>query len=140
MVSDKADFRLRQAIPLRTPSLAAVPPRIDLLAMRHIAFAVLCVLGMLPVLVEAQVVVAPYMHYAVVNETCPVCGQGRILIASDKNGHSLFVLCEDCESEWDKPSESHNASVANRDRHTFSRYLQPDELTDHPWYSQILNR
>lgn len=81
-----------------------------------------------------------YVHYAVVNEACPVCGQGRVLVASEKDGHSLFVICEDCESEWSEPSESHDASLAIRDRHTFSRYLEPDELMDHPWYSLVLNR
>jgi transposase-like protein len=81
-----------------------------------------------------------YVHHAVVNETCPVCGQGRVLVASEADGHSLFAICEDCESEWNEPSESHDASVASRDRHTFLRYLEPDELIDHPWYSLVLNR
>ena len=81
-----------------------------------------------------------YIHRAVVNETCPVCGQGRVLVASEEDGHSLFVICEDCESEWNEPDESRNASVADRDRHTFYRYLERDELVDHPWYSLILNR
>jgi hypothetical protein len=61
-------------------------------------------------------------------------------VASGKDARSLFVICEDCESEWNESSESHDASVATRDRHTFSRYLEPDELMDHPWYSLVLNR
>jgi hypothetical protein len=81
-----------------------------------------------------------YVHYAVVNETCPVCGQGRVLVASEKGDHALFVLCEDCESEWDEPNESRDPAWATRDRHTFSRYLKPDELMNHKWYPLILNR
>lgn len=81
-----------------------------------------------------------YAHHAVVNDTCPVCGQGRVFVASENNGHSVYVVCEDCESEWSEPGESHDASVASRDRHTFSRYLESDELMDHPWYSGVLNR
>lgn len=81
-----------------------------------------------------------YIHYAVVNESCPVCGQGRVLVAREKDGRSLFVVCEDCESEWNEPYESHDALVATRDRHTFLHYVEPDELADHPWYSQLLNR
>ena len=50
-----------------------------------------------------------YVHYAVVNESCPVCGQGRVLVAAEKDGHSLFVVCEDCESEWNGPNESRDA-------------------------------
>lgn len=81
-----------------------------------------------------------YLHYAVVNDTCPVCGQGRVLVASKKGDGTLFVICEDCESEWREPNESHDAALATRDRYTFSRYLEPDELADHQWYPVILNR
>lgn len=81
-----------------------------------------------------------YAHHAVVSETCQVCGQGRVLVASEKDGHSLFVICEDCESEWNESRRSHDVSVASRDRHAFSRYLEPDELTDQPWYFLVLNR
>lgn len=81
-----------------------------------------------------------YVHYAVVNETCPVCGQGRVLVASEKNSYSFFVMCEDCESEWNDSSESHAASEATRDRHAFSHYLEPNELLDHPWYYSVSNK
>ncbi|OJA88982.1 hypothetical protein BGV49_01805 [Burkholderia ubonensis] len=81
-----------------------------------------------------------YVHYAVVNETCPVCGQGRILVATEKDDHALFVICEDCESEWREPSESRDVALATRGEHTFSRYLTPDELEGHQWHSLILNR
>lgn len=81
-----------------------------------------------------------YVHYAVVNETCPVCGQGRILVATEKDDRALFVICEDCESEWREPSESHEAALATRGRYTFSRYLAPDELEGHQWHSLVLNR
>lgn len=81
-----------------------------------------------------------YIHYAVVNETCPVCGQGRVLVASEKEGGAFFAMCEDCESEWREPNESNDAALATRDSHTFSRYLEPDELTNHQWYALILNR
>lgn len=81
-----------------------------------------------------------YVHNAVVNESCPVCGQGRVLVAVEKDGHSLFVFCEDCESEWNEPGESRDASSATRDRHTFSHCLQPDELVGYQWYPLVLNR
>lgn len=80
-----------------------------------------------------------YMHYAVVNEICPICGQRRILVAAEEDGKRLFVMCEDCESQWDEPTESYKASSASRDRHTFSRYLNSDELIGHLWQSHVLN-
>lgn len=76
---------------------------------------------------------------SVVKESCQVCGQGRVLAAVEKDGHSLFVVCEDCESEWSTPIESFDASLATRDQHTFLRYLEPADLIDHQWHSQLLN-
>lgn len=81
-----------------------------------------------------------YVHYAVVNEICPICGQGRILVAIEKDNKRLFVMCEDCESEWDGPSESYTASLASRDRHTFSHYVDVEEMMGHPWQSFVINR
>jgi formate dehydrogenase maturation protein FdhE len=80
-----------------------------------------------------------YVHYAVVNETCPICGQGRVFIAVEGKG-GVYVICEDCESEWNEPNESRDASLATRDQHVFMRYLEPAELIDHYWYSMILNK
>jgi filamentous hemagglutinin len=45
--------------PRRTRLMRAAAASIDMLSMRHMAFAALCALGMQPVLVEAQVVAAP---------------------------------------------------------------------------------
>lgn len=81
-----------------------------------------------------------YMNHAVVNETCPVCGQGRVLVASQRCGDVLFVTCEDCESEWREPNESHDAALSTRNTYTFLRYLDPEELTGHQWYSSTINR
>jgi len=81
-----------------------------------------------------------YMHHAVISEACPICSQGRVLIAAEKDGQTLFVMCEDCESEWGSPYDSADAALATRDHHSFARYMEADELTDHPWYSAILNK
>lgn len=81
-----------------------------------------------------------YKHYAVINETCPVCGQGRVLVASEGGKGNLFAMCEDCESEWCDPRESNNAALATRDKHPFSRYLEVGDLVGHEWYASVLNR
>lgn len=72
-----------------------------------------------------------YVHYAVVNEMCPVCGKGRVLVAAEKDGRPLFVICEDCESEWSDPKQANDGSIATRDHHTFSRYMEPCALVGH---------
>jgi len=81
-----------------------------------------------------------YVNYAVVNEVCPVCGQGRVLVAAEKDGNSLFVICEDCESEWISPKDSGDTSLASRGSHSFQRYMTSEELFDHEWHSLILNK
>lgn len=81
-----------------------------------------------------------YKHFAVINETCPVCSQGRVLVASEGDEGSLFVMCEDCESEWGDPQESNDAALATRDRYPFSRYLEPGDLVGHEWYTSVIHR
>lgn len=76
---------------------------------------------------------------SVVKESCPVCGEGGVLVAVEKDGRTLFVICEDCESEWSTPIESSDASLATRDKHTFLRYFEPADLIGHRWHSQLLN-
>jgi hypothetical protein len=81
-----------------------------------------------------------YVNHALVNETCPVCSQGRVFVAEAQKNGALFLMCEDCESEWGEPNESRDAVLATRYRHPFSRYLEPNDLINHPWYASILNK
>ncbi len=61
-------------------------------------------------------------------------------VAAKSKSSGVFALCEDCESEWSHPDETHDAELASRDRHTFARYLRPDELMAHSWYCHVLNK
>jgi hypothetical protein len=65
--------------------------------------------------------------------TCKVCGQGRLIVARDETSKSLYVLCEECESEWDNPEQSQRIEEASRDNHGPSTFLERDELEGHPW-------
>ena len=82
------------------------------------------------------------MHdFAVIGEVCPICGQGRLFAAF--NGESQqkpYVLCEDCEAEWDSPRAASSADAATHGRHTFSRYAKVDDLQDHPWGQFVINK
>ena len=35
--------------------------------------------------------------------SCSICGQGLLVIAKAVNEDALFVICDDCESQWDNP-------------------------------------
>lgn len=70
-------------------------------------------------------------NYAVIG-LCPVCSQGRLIVARDLDSGVLYVLCEECESEWDSPSDC-SISAATRDTHGHSELLDREELAGHPW-------
>ncbi|UPM54803.1 hypothetical protein [Gottfriedia acidiceleris] len=36
---------------------------------------------------------------------CPICDQGWVEIVKDVVTNDLFVYCNECESEWNQPSE-----------------------------------
>jgi hypothetical protein len=65
--------------------------------------------------------------------TCPLCGQGRLIIARDNALGDLYVLCEECESEWDSPEQATSIGAATHDVHGRSTFLDRDELGGHPW-------
>lgn len=78
-------------------------------------------------------------NYLVVRERCPVCAQGRLLIALASHPHDLFVVCEDCESEWDDPESACAALHPTRDEYRFVRYAMLEDVEAHPWLIHVLN-
>jgi hypothetical protein len=69
--------------------------------------------------------------------TCPLCGQGRLLIARDNRSQKLYVLCEECESEWQSPELATSIDNATRDLFGQSTILERDDLIGHEWYNFI---
>jgi hypothetical protein len=71
---------------------------------------------------------------------CPVCGQGRQLVARESSTSRLFVYCEECEAEWDSPSDAKEIALATRDRYGPCTLVGIDDLREHQWLSSVLNR
>ena len=71
-------------------------------------------------------------EYAAIG-TCPVCSQGRLIISRDDESGVLYVLCEECESEWARPEESQNLDAATQAKHGRSTLLERGDLDKHPW-------
>jgi len=67
---------------------------------------------------------------------CPVCSQGRLLVAKEKSSGVLYIACEDCESEWLNP-ESCKVESATHDTFGPSEFLDLEELDKHPWKAFI---
>jgi hydrogenase maturation factor HypF (carbamoyltransferase family) len=64
---------------------------------------------------------------------CPLCGQGRQVIARENTSGKLYVLCEDCEAEWQNPTDAREIDRASRDTFGISTLLTSADLSDHPW-------
>jgi predicted DCC family thiol-disulfide oxidoreductase YuxK len=64
---------------------------------------------------------------------CPVCNQGRLLIARDKQTGIDYIACEDCEAEWESPSASKDLNKVTRHRFGESAFLSLEEALIHPW-------
>jgi len=71
-------------------------------------------------------------NYAAIG-TCPVCSQGRLVIAREIATGRLYVLCEECESEWSSPEDSREVGEAGRESHGPSTLLEREALEGHPW-------
>ncbi len=64
---------------------------------------------------------------------CPVCVQGRQVIARENDTEKMYVVCEDCESEWDTPQDAKAKKAPSRDIFGASTFLSRDEIAGHPW-------
>lgn len=65
--------------------------------------------------------------------TCAVCSQGRLIVARDDESGVLYVLCEECETEWTTPEESRTFDAGTQGSHGRSTLLDRGDLDGHPW-------
>ncbi|WP_094229255.1 hypothetical protein [Methanolobus psychrotolerans] len=68
---------------------------------------------------------------------CPVCNQGWVEIAKDVNSKRLFLLCEECESEWDEPNNIKN-STSTRDKYGLIEVPLLEEIRKKKWDQYIV--
>jgi hypothetical protein len=58
-------------------------------------------------------------------------------VAKDNHSEELYVLCEECECEWESPEASKSLENATRDLHGPSTLLERDELLGHQWHDLL---
>jgi len=79
--------------------------------------------------------------HAVIREKCPVCGQGRLLLAvTNSRPNNFFILCEDCESEWNSAEDAAYIEMATRDKHRFLRFATLEDIDGQPYKHFVLNK
>jgi formate dehydrogenase maturation protein FdhE len=70
---------------------------------------------------------------------CPICGQGRQFIARERETGSYYVMCEDCESEWDSPVGCDDIDTARQESHGRSDFVSLAFFADHHWREYVKN-
>jgi len=43
---------------------------------------------------------------------CPQCDQGWVQIYKDKRTKALFVVCDECESSWEHPTDAEKNNIS----------------------------
>ncbi len=71
---------------------------------------------------------------------CPYCGQGRQFVARENSTERLFILCEECEAEWDTPSDARDVNLITLDKYGACSFVGVDELREHPWFPSVVNQ
>ena len=64
---------------------------------------------------------------------CRICGQGRVAVARENSTGALFLMCEECESEWESPGDVKAIAKATRDRFGPATFVERGDLVGHPW-------
>lgn len=77
------------------------------------------------------------MHTISIGDGCPVCSQGRLLLAVSTGLDELFVMCEDCESEWVDPASAIASKRSTRNKFGFLRFANVDDLSGHLWLQHV---
>lgn len=71
---------------------------------------------------------------------CPICGQGRQFVAREDAAGRLFVYCEECESEWDSPSDARRIELATHGKYVSCSLVRVEELREHKWFASVINK
>lgn len=75
-------------------------------------------------------------HHAYIG-LCPLCRQGSLVIARERDTGTYYVCCEDCETEWHSPEDAVDIRKASRNKFNLSDFLSHEEVAGHPWESFV---
>jgi len=45
---------------------------------------------------------------------CPICSQGRQIISRENATGKLFILCQECDAEWQSPDDLRDSTKSSR--------------------------
>lgn len=66
---------------------------------------------------------------------CGLCGQGALLICVDRSIASLFIFCNECESQWESPESYNNGDdrIPSHQEYTSIKDAFIDEISEEGW-------
>lgn len=70
---------------------------------------------------------------------CPLCGQGRQFIARERETGDYYVMCEDCESEWESPETCDDIEKVSSNSHGRSDFVSLSSAENHEWKEYVKN-
>ncbi len=71
---------------------------------------------------------------------CPICRQGRQVVAMENSSKKLFVYCQECESEWDAPEKAARIGFATYDGYGSCTFVCINDFCDHSGFAHIINK
>lgn len=78
------------------------------------------------------------MHFPFKISWCPVCSQGWVEIVKDPTVNELFVMCDECETEWRHPLDAINRKEGIWREHNRVAAPSQDEVEQADWAKFII--
>jgi|688.fasta_scaffold1373219_2 hypothetical protein len=64
---------------------------------------------------------------------CPFCKQGSLVPARERSTGHEYILCDECECEWEDPELASNSLNASNGKYGASDLLTNEDLINHVW-------
>ncbi|MDR7240888.1 hypothetical protein [Neobacillus drentensis] len=70
---------------------------------------------------------------------CPICSQGWVEIVKDVETNELFVMCDECENEWNNPTEIKSQKARTEINDNRVTIPTDEEIRSVKWEKYIIN-
>jgi formate dehydrogenase maturation protein FdhE len=70
---------------------------------------------------------------------CPICSQGWVQIVKDVVTKELFVMCDECETEWNHPENVQQSKAKTDTNDNLATTPTDDEIRSANWEKYIVN-
>ena len=68
---------------------------------------------------------------------CKICKQGLLEIVKDETTQKIYICCDECEAEWDFPSDALKPINGTRGKYGKIVYPSLEEVQTQKWETKI---